>query len=241
MQPRVPSPIPDGAVEQVVARHENGVKQQSEFVADGGVVGGRLYDDAGFAVCEWGEKDGHLHGTMLEWTERGVLSSAIPYRGGREHGIARQWSRDGRLLGRYRMNDGTGWDLWWEESEPDGAQYLAEARRFENGTREGYEWWINSDQKTVHCETSYRRNIEHGIRREWNADGALAKGFPRFLVEGKKVTRKVYEAAAKRDRGLPAYRASDDRPTRTFPADVKAALNVPKPTKARTPRRARKR
>jgi hypothetical protein len=50
-------------------------------------------------------------------------------RNGRTHGVARQWSDDGTLIGTYKMKRGAGIDLWWL-NEDQGS--VSEERHFRN-------------------------------------------------------------------------------------------------------------
>ena len=49
-------------------------------------------------------------------TKTGVLANEEPYQNGLLHGVCRQWSETGRLLGKYRMVHGTGVQRTWHEN-----------------------------------------------------------------------------------------------------------------------------
>lgn len=57
-------------------------------------------------------------------------------------------------------------------------------------------------------------NDLHGIEREWNDEGKLRQGFPRFYVRGRRVTRHAYAREQKRNSSLPAYRPEENLPHR---------------------------
>jgi len=228
MRPRVPSPIPSRAVERIVQRHENGTRRRSQFLVGEQVIGGRVYDDAGFAYSEWGEKNGQLNGLRLDWYERGILTAATPYRDGLVHGLARQWNREGVLIGRYVMHAGTGWDLWWEENE-HGRPFLAEARHYREGVPNGFSWLFSAAGRLIN-EAHFYGGIEHGVRREWSESGKLRKGHPRCFVDGHKVNHALYEKAARRESKLPPFSKKDDQSQRDYPAPVAQALSGALPT-----------
>lgn len=50
------------------------------------------------------------------WHKNGLLASEEPYQNGLLHGVCRQWSEAGRLLGKYRMVHGTGIQRTWHEN-----------------------------------------------------------------------------------------------------------------------------
>ena len=160
---------------------------------------------------EVGIKDGRQHGYELRWHNNGVLLSALPYRNGLEHGIARQWSADGELKLTYEMRKGTGIDLWGVP--------LSEERHFEQGILNGFERWWDGNDRTVFEERHWRADQWHGIQRSWNDQGRLRRGFPKYFVAGNKVTKRQYLAACKNDPSLPPYRKKDDKPTRPLPIE----------------------
>lgn len=190
-------------------------------------MGRRAFHESGEPMGEWPTKSGHAHGVQLRWDEPGELLSAEPYRDGLPHGIARQWDQ-GELIGTYRMVRGTGLDLWWQRGG-DGKRYLAEARYLVRGDREGYEWWINDDQRSVYEESHFRAGLPHGIERQWSPTGRLRRGYPKYWVEGRQVTKRAYLAACDRDPTLPPFREQDQSPRRRFPREVAAALGPRNP------------
>lgn len=87
-----------------------------EYIVGRAVVGYRLFDADGEVLLDAGVHRGRRHGREYRLDVPGKLLSATAYKNGLEHGLARQWSDDGRLIGSYRMRNGTGVDLWWQET-----------------------------------------------------------------------------------------------------------------------------
>jgi antitoxin component YwqK of YwqJK toxin-antitoxin module len=227
------SSIPKSAQERVVSWHPNGTKSGAEYLVDGKVVGARWFDAEGNLLDDRGFRDGKKHGTAYRIEVPGHVTSATPYSNGVEHGVARQWSHDGRLLGTYRMNHGTGIDLWWDDgtcchgtSCKPGGRRLAEVHFMRCGQHHGYEWWINDDQASVHEERHWQDGQLHGIERDWNLQGRLRRGFPRYFVAGQQVTRRQYVKAAAEDSSLPPFRMEDNLPQRRFPPVIAEHLGA---------------
>jgi hypothetical protein len=223
---RFRSSIPSTARARVVSRYKSGAPCLVEYVRSGKVVGYRCFSEEGAVEQDVGLRDGLRHGTTWRLDRPGVPTSATPYRHGLQHGLARQWNEQGRLIGWYRMHRGTGVDLWWQESwQRPGRCHVSEAHCEENGQSHGYEWWLSEDQQSVWHERHWWRGEMHGIEREWNSDGRLRRGSPAYFVKGERVTRRVYERARTTDPTLPAYRVEDNRPQRKFPAIVARRLS----------------
>jgi hypothetical protein len=138
----------------------------------------------------------------------------------------KQWSAyNGRLIGSYKMNHGTGVDLWRAETYSGRSVYLSEARYIREGKWHGFEWWLNEDQKTIHKENHFADNLQHGILREWNSEGRLKRGYPRYWVKDKTVSKRQYLRACTQDPNLPPFREADNLPLREFPTEVLAAID----------------
>lgn len=224
-RPQFRSSIPLRARARVAHRHPSGAAERVEYFVGGSIVGGRVFDAEGELQLDYGIRRGKRHGREYRLDLPGKLLSATAYRNGLEHGLARQWSRDGRLIGTYRMKNGTGIDLWWQEtSTKRRGPYLAEVHFMLKGHRHGIEWWLNADQRSVYQERRWSHDEAHGIEREWDAEGGLRPGFPKFYVRGRRVTRRVYERERNADPSLPPYRAEDDQPRRKFPPSIARRL-----------------
>lgn len=223
--PRYTTCIPHRAAEHVIRTYPNGCKEHAEYVIDGDVVGWRHWDEQGHLSREMPLKKGVAHGTEYSWYFDGILTSAEPYFEGKAHGIARQWSHDGKLLGSYTMLHGTGIDLWWQERE-DGTSYVSEVYYLQDGQRHGFEWWLKHNQRSVSVERHWSQNLLHGIEREWGARGGLCRGYPRYWIHGKRVSKRDYECAAATD--LPKYLAGENSPIRIFPSEIRERLTLPR-------------
>src|SRR5580704_5095519 len=57
-----------------------------------------------------------LAGPNRHWHENGVMSEECLFEAGLQHGVARQWNKEGRLLGEFRMDHGTGIEKSWYEN-----------------------------------------------------------------------------------------------------------------------------
>lgn len=218
------SSIPKSARERLLTTHPEGQKCQVEYVLGGKVVGVRYFLREGTPEIEYGLQGGRLHGMRYDFMG-GHLLSAEPYVNGLVHGVARQWSQEGRLLGAYRMNQGTGIDLW-RSQRGDGSPYLAEVHYIKRGRPHGFEWWINENQSTVHWERLWRQGQPHGIERQWTGR-RLERGYPRFHLRGKRVSKVEYLKACVKDKSLPRYRQEDDCPERRFPPEIRRKLHFP--------------
>ena len=166
-------------------------------------------------------KNGKLHGIRYRADEPGELTSAEPYCNGLPHGTPRQYSRDGKLIGTCTMNHGTGIDLWWLEH--DGVVYLSEARYVKDGKWHGFEWWLHEDRSVFHQRHFWNDEV-HGIERQWNPGGRLRRGYPRYWVHNRRVTKRQYQRECAKDPALPPLREKDNRPQRRFPPEVAVHL-----------------
>jgi hypothetical protein len=216
------SSIPSEAKERITARHiRSRRKYKAEYILDKKLVGVRFFDEAGKLAAENPLRDGLLHGVMYYFHSSSQVCFAEPYVHGLAHGIARQWDENGKRIGAYTMSHGTGVDLWRQRANYGrGRIYLQEARYLKDGKWHGFEWWLNEDQESVHSERHFQYNQMHGIEREWNVEGHLRRGYPRYWVSNKQVTRSQYLRARAKDPTLPPFREKDNRPQRSFPPEI---------------------
>jgi hypothetical protein len=218
---RFRSSIPSDAQARITHRHPSGAPECVEYLVGRSIVGRRHFDTDGELLLDYGVRRGRRHGREYRLDLPGKLLSVTAYRNGLEHGLARQWSDDGRLIGTYLMKNGTGVDLWWQETwRKPRIPYLAEVHFMLKGQRHGFEWWLNEDQRSVYQERRWSHDEAHGIEREWNQSGRLRPGFPQFCVGGRRVTLRVYERERTGDPSLPPYRTEDNQPQRNFPAII---------------------
>ena len=218
------SDIPEGAEERLIREYgREGAfthLRVTECLLNDQSVGQRAYDGLGQLVIETPLKNGEKHGREYTWNERGALESVEPYSNGKLHGVARQFGRNGKVIGTYRCVHGTGYDIWRQEQE-DGSITVSEIHSLEDGLPHGYEWWLREDQQSVWHERHWQRGLLHGIERLWNSKGTLKRSYPKFWIQGKAVRKEIYLKAARRDKTLPAFRERDNRPHRRFPVEVK--------------------
>lgn len=205
---RVPKDIPREAVEVPLGEGGHGF----DYRLGERLVARVYYHPTG--AIDWEthyDEVGRLHGVERQQHESGRRRYRARWVHGRQHGLQQQWDEAGELLGETRFVDGTGVDLWF------ACGGLAEQREYVGGKRHGVErWW--SGPREVWRECRWRAGREHGIEREWNDHGRLRRGFPRYWVDGERVTRRRYARARASDPTLPAIDPRDDRPRRTPPA-----------------------
>lgn len=194
-----------------------------ECVFENQVVGLRVYDAAGNLKMETPLKNDKKHGREYAWYEDGSLESVEPYVDGQMHGLAKQYGRSGKVIGTYRFVHGTGYDIWRHENE-DGSVGISEIFTVRDGSLHGYEWWVNKDQRSVWHERHWQHGQHHGIERMWNKAGRFKRGYPKYWIEGQMVNKRFYLKAAAKDKSLPAYQESENRPPRTFPLEIENLL-----------------
>jgi hypothetical protein len=182
-------------------------------VLNGQTVGSRTRDEEGRLISEIPLKNGLRHGVEREWDADGSLLFETYYVDGLEDGVAKQYL-DGRLIGTYRMDHGTGVDLWRSH---DGT--LSEERWMKDGYRDGFERWWNGDNHTVRNESHFKRGMEHGIFRQWNKQGRLQRGYPQYYVDGTRVQKRQYLKACATDPSLPPFHEGENRPSRKLPVE----------------------
>jgi antitoxin component YwqK of YwqJK toxin-antitoxin module len=217
--PTYKSSIPGNAKARIIKRYPNAEPEEAEYRVKSKVVGVRLLFVTGEPEMEYGLKEGERHGMKYVWHSPGVLASAEPFVNGLAHGTTRQWDENGKLLGTYTMFRGTGIDLW-RQQRGNGTVYLSEVWHYKYGKLHGFEWWLGENQKTVWWERHWQEGQEHGIEREWNNEGRLSRGYPRYYVSGERVTKRQYLSACRSDPSLPPFRPADNKPARRFPAEV---------------------
>ena len=94
-----------------------------------------------------------------------------------------------------------------------------------DGALDGYEWWPKADQRSVWHERHWQKGIYHGIERMWNEKGRLKREYPKYWVHGKAVSKRVYLKAADKDKTLPKFKESENRPRRKFPSDIESLFS----------------
>ncbi len=207
MNRHIRSSIPRRAEEE--AQYLDGKRVSAEYFLSGELVGRRYLHHNGVLELEQCYRNGRAYGTSRRWHENGQLMWEEPFRDGLAHGVCRQWDEDGKLLWSSRMKMGTGVDLWWGDSRQ---QFPTEERSYLKGQRHGFErWWCRKNE--IFEELHFHNGVEHGVFRRWTS-GKLRRGCPKFYVLGKKVTKRAYIAASRRNATLPPYVGKEDSPRR---------------------------
>jgi hypothetical protein len=78
----------------------------------------------------------------------------------------------------------------------------------------------------VFQERHFRDNELHGIERVWNWRGRLQRGYPRYWVRNRRVTKNRYMRLCLMDTALPRFRVADNSPERVFPPEMNRALRI---------------
>ncbi|MHC4444146.1 MAG: toxin-antitoxin system YwqK family antitoxin [Planctomycetota bacterium] len=207
----IESSIPENAAELVDSVDTCGY-QTFVCILDNKVVGIRLRNPNGIIEREFGLANGRKHGIFREWSPSGKLIFETNYIQGKEHGIAKQWDEDRKLLGTYKMHDGSGVSLWFGINGE-----LSEELHYLNGMRHGVERWWDADNKTIYIERYWKEEKLHGIEREWNQKGKLRRGYPKFFISGRIVNKQKYRNACKKDSSLVLFKVEDNDPQRKLP------------------------
>ena len=87
--------------------------ERDEFFLKSTKVGERVRGDG--SLRETPYKDGSKHGVSRAW-HQSTLVEERPFKDGKLHGVCRQWDLQGRFLGSFWMNMGTGILKQWSES-----------------------------------------------------------------------------------------------------------------------------
>jgi antitoxin component YwqK of YwqJK toxin-antitoxin module len=212
--------IPEEAIARVYQTYRNGRPKWIHYYVGEELVGKRYFNPDGEIGMELAYSDIAMRGENDQLDSRSKLISATPFYDGFEHGTAYQWAKDGRLIGTYTMEHGTGTDLWWNELMNCDV-ILAEARQIVKSLWHGYEWWFYSIQPSqMWIEKQWFAGNLHGIEREWNLKARLSRGWPKYWIHGKQVDKRKYLRAAAKDPTLPAFRPENNHPRREFPPEV---------------------
>lgn len=221
--------IPENATEVVDSRHQNGQREKCSYFQHGKLVGHRLWTESGLLEHEYGCRDGRRQGYELLYHKTGNLMAAIPWSRGVLSGMGRQWSRDGRLIVEWTVATGTGVELICSAlvghehgeymSAGEGDPVLSIERHWVDGKRSGVERWWAGDNLHITDEMYFRDDGPHGIWRSWTARGTQRRGYPRYFINGQKLSKQAYLRRAARDETLPPFRPEDNAPIRPMPGE----------------------
>ena len=224
----VKSSIPPNIVETSVREYKQegarGYHQVTSCLLNGILVGQRTYNQQGTMILETPMKDGFKHGWEFTWDDDGKLLLIEPYVKGKIHGTAKQYGKQGKVIGRYTFIHGTGFDIWRQENE-DKTIFVSEIHSLQNGIPHGYEWHFASSGQELWHESYWCMGKIHGIERIWNIQGKLRRGYPKFYDLDQAVSKRTYLRLARNDRILPAYREEDNMPQRIFPPEIQELMS----------------
>ena len=175
-------------------------------------------------VTETPIKDGLKHGWEFTWDDDGKLLLVEPYRRGKIHGTARQYGKQGNVIGTYTFIHDTGIDIWRQENE-DQSICVSEIHSLKDGIPHGYEWHFDCPKQELWRETSWHMGKLQGIERSWNSKGKLRRGYPKFYVLDQAVSKQEYLELTLSDETLPGYREEDNLPHRNFPPEIQELMS----------------
>jgi len=124
--------------------------KEAEVISNRKVIGKRIYNGNEILVKETPIKNGKKRGIEYSFYDSGQVELTEPYFEGKMHGTAYQYSEAGKLMGTYKMEHGTGYDIWRhncmeEDRNPDDI-YVSEIHSMKDGLPHGFEWWLNEDK-----------------------------------------------------------------------------------------------
>jgi hypothetical protein len=223
----VKSSIPQNIVEKPLREYKQEGTRSYYRVTDcflnGILVGQRVYNLKGTLVLETPIKDGLKHGREFTWGDDGKLLLIEPYVKGKIHGRAEQHGRDGKVIGTYTLTHGTGFDIWRQENE-NKTVFISEVHRLQDGVPHGYEWHFASSKQDLWYERHWYLGKIHGIERIWNSKGQLHRGYPKFYILDRAVSKDKYLNLVLTDKTLPPFRDNDNQPYRNFSFEIKGFI-----------------
>jgi hypothetical protein len=163
------------------------------------------------------DAEGGVHGIEIERSDSGEVVWCARWVHGVMHGPAMQFDERGRPVVVTRFEHGRGTDIWMSGGK------VTEVREMAEGVPHGLVRW--GAPRRPWEEGHFSRGERHGIFREWESDGSLRAGFPRYYVRDTPVPRHQYELERAKDGSLPQYRARDDANRRPMPPSVRDALD----------------
>ena len=175
-------------------------------------------------VLETPIKNGLKDGLEFTCDDDGKLLLVEPYVKGKNHGTAKQYGKEGQVIGTYTLRHGTGFDIWRQENA-DQVVYVSEIHRLQDGVPHGEEWHFTSLRQELWYERHWYMGKLHGIERIWNSRGRLRRGYPKFYVLDRAVSKHTYLKWALTDKTLPRFREKDNWPRRIFPSQIQRLIS----------------
>jgi hypothetical protein len=222
------SEMPDGVIGKPVHGSNKDIDPAFRVVncfAAGELVGRRIYNRESTLILETPMKDGLKHGREITWDDDGNLLSIEPYGKGKIHGTAKQYGRHGKIIGTYKLNHGTGLDIWRQEEEGNKV-FISEIHSLQDGMPNGYEWWFASSKHDLMQERHWQMGKLHGIERIWNSKGKLRRGYPKFFIADQVVTKRKYAKMALIDQTLPLFQEKENLPNRKLPSEIQKLVRA---------------
>lgn len=162
------------------------------------------------------DADEKIHGIETQRDDSGRVVWCARWVHGAMHGPVMQFDDRGRPIMVTHFVRGRGADIWVSCGK------VTEFREMEDGVPHGFVRW--GDPRRPWEEGHFCRGERHGIFREWESDGTLREGCPRYYLKDVVVSRRAYEVALAEDESLPRYDARDDSNRRAMPQAVREAL-----------------
>jgi hypothetical protein len=162
------------------------------------------------------DPQGLPHGIEIERDDSGAAVWCATWVHGSMHGPVMHFDERGVPVLVTLFVRGRGTDLWMNCGQ------VSEVRELVDGVPHGVVRW--GHPRAPSEEGHFVRGRRHGIFREWESDGTLRKGFPRFYLDDTRVSRRAYEAAQTADSSLRPYDAREDSNERVTPPAVRDAF-----------------
>lgn len=159
---------------------------------------------------------GRHHGIEVERDDTGAVVWCATWVHGSMHGPLILFDESGLPALVTEFVHGRGTDLWMSCGR------VSEVRELVDGVPHGLVRWGDPEEPSE--EGYFDRGRRHGIFREWETNGRLRKGFPRFFLRDARVSRRAYELAQAKSSSLPPYIAREDANDREMPIAVREAV-----------------
>jgi hypothetical protein len=150
----------------------------------------RVYYRNGVAALEEVYQAGILHGHRTTWHRNGRIASKETYRQGVLHGVCRQWNEQGKLLGSYRMINGTGIQhLWYEDG------HIQNEFSTVNGTWTGRRrFWLRDGTLASEAWLIENREVSRAAYLKAAADHADWPRYAEKRIRPRTLSRKRFES-----------------------------------------------